>query len=243
MRANALVLCAAILSVALSGCVTSIFVDTTLTTREFACEALSEGHKPSLVIEARVDERTDLSPLDALAALRNAIADVGYRSPDSIEVRIVPVEDAPDVWDADAWSLELADHDGRQGLRTLHMVVYWVHDLPGTTTGMMLEPGVFAIDEGGLETKAGATGRPLQSVAVAALLHHAGHALGATNQGIPMQANHEGQPGHDADVASVMHHSLHHGADPTWAGVTYSNYTAALQADWAAAINDSLVCP
>ncbi len=219
-------------------------MDTTITTREFACGVLAPDGAIPVVIAVHVDERTEVSFLDAVETTQSAIADVAARSPDTIEIRIEPLENPPQEWDSIDWDVALQDHNPREGLRGLRLTIFWVQDMDGATTGEALAPGVVAISEAGLEAKAAATGRPVQAVAVAALLHHVGHALGAVNRGIPMQANHEGVPGHDSNETSVMHHSWHDAGDATWAhNATYDGYTNATRHDWTLALANPMVCP
>ncbi len=233
----------AVAALANSGCIAGIFVDTTLTTREFACAVLSDDAAETLILDVHVDESIDHSPLDAVGHLRRVLANTGDRTAASIEVRIAALS-GPLEWGPDDWESELQDHRAREGLQGMRLTIYWVAAMAGNSTGEPLIPGVVGIDHGGLVDKASATGRTIDEVASAALLHHVGHALGTVNRGIPMQANHEGQPGHDASEDAVMHHAWHDALDGHWAtNATYTNYSVNQQLDWRAALDNPQVCP
>lgn len=241
MRSIGVVAIALVVAAASSGCLADIFVDTNVTTREFACDALSDARVPELLLDVRVDESLALSPVAAVDHLRQVLGDLPSRSMESIGIRVTAIEAIPDAWDDDAWAEELDGHRVRDGLRSMRLTIYWVADLAGSGTGDLVAPGVVAIDVAGLQAKIRATDAPQENVTRGVLLHHVGHALGGVNQGIPMQANHEGAPGHDRNVSSVMHHGLHDANDPTWG--PYGGFDAAMRADWEAALNDPLVCP
>lgn len=232
---------------ALSGCFSDILPAGPLTKLEFICAVLDPDEAERVVVHAWVGEDVDLAFRDADRALLAEIERIGAREGDEVTLR---VEDGPAAprrgWNETSLREWWVDRPFASG-NEVHLHVLWVHSLGGGLASLTPAPGLVAVAQDAVREGAERMGRPEAEVARAVLLHAAGHALGAVNQGVPVQdtdlQEREGPPGHDPDPASVLHAGWEDAATMEWAAnATYSAFPAYLHADWDAAVREGGVC-
>lgn len=180
--------------------------------------------RQSLLI-IRLYEGAPDAPREALDLLADELSLAGGRDRASISIQTRQ-------WTTDAQTkAELAgqvpssflDNPQRAVLR-----IYWFNGTDGT--GGVVKPGTIALFANQL---------PLgENASRGTLLHHAGHALGLVNLGIPMQQNHEAPPphhGHVTDAQAVMQWGFE---IPGYAlaNAPYDSYGPAIRADLAGAV-------
>ncbi|MGB0651930.1 MAG: hypothetical protein ACPGQL_01915 [Thermoplasmatota archaeon] len=230
-------LAALLLAVGGAGCLQDWIAPAEATQRTVACAFLDPAAFTTVEVTLWAPEGGpgDLAATalqDALVALTDA-TDRPW-STLAVERRALP--DLPGAGDDNEalldWSNEL---DARIDGDLLRLDLLWqAHDAP-VEGGYVLAPGILVVDG------AAAASAPDTTRAASGLLRHLlGHALGAVNDGVPMQHNHEGAAKHDDDPDSVMHVSWHQpAAKPADAPLSYSD---AILADWAAAAGPEGVC-
>lgn len=231
---------------ALAGCFSEVLPAGPLTKLQFICAALDPQEADRLVVESWVAASVDLDVEDAQRALVAALGRLGAREGGII----LRQQDGP-AEPADGWNATRlrAWHDDRPFAsgNEVHLRVLWVSTLGNGRSILEPAPGLVAISQDAVREGAVRMGVGENDVARAVLLHAAGHALGAVNRGVPVQdpdiQEREGPPGHDPDPASVLHAGWEDAATMAWAAdATYDSYSAALRADWAAAVQPGGVC-
>lgn len=240
--AFALVLAAA----ALSGCFSEVLPVGPLTKLEFICAALDPQEAERFVVESWLGPGVDLDVEDAQRALVAALGHLGARDGDIVLRPEEGPREPRSGWNATglrAWQ----DDRPATGGNEVRLRVLWVRTLGDGRSSLEPAPGLVAVSQHAVREGAARMGVPENDVARAVLLHAAGHALGAVNQGIPVQdpdiQEREGPPGHDPDPASVLHAGWEDAATMAWAAnATYDAYGPALRADWAAAVQPGGVC-
>lgn len=213
---------------------------------EFACAVLDPGQAERVIVHAWVAEGIDLDTAAAHAALQAELQGIGGRS-GGVSLRTHDGPEAPrDGWDGEEvrrWTEELPFEFGDE----VHFHVLWVETLRFGRSVLVAAPGVVVVSDEAIREGATRMEADRDDVARAVLLHAAGHALGAVNQGIPVQdpdvRHREGPAGHDPDPASVLHASWEDAATMAWAAnATYDHYGPAVHADWDAAVQPGGVC-
>jgi hypothetical protein len=233
-----------LVALALSGCFSEILPGPT-TRLAFACAVLDRESAPRILLESWVAPDVDLPVVaieeDLMAELRllvepgNEVAREERR-----------MDEPPADWTPASVRKWLAS-EAILRLNTVRFHVVWAPELPDDATNQAVLPGVVVLSVQAIRDGAARLDRSEGEVARAVLLHAAGHALGAVNQGIPVQDPdlqvREGPPGHDPDPTSVMHAGWDSPATMRWAAnATYDRYPDAVRADWAAAVAPGGVC-
>jgi hypothetical protein len=199
----------------------------------------------AVVVESWLGPDAALDPAPLLARLVPLLANLTGRPPAAFSVALRQGPPVP----AGGWDqAKLAAEAGpflRQ--RTVTLRVLWVGSLAEPATGMVAGPGTVVVALDSVAAGAQRTGHPVDAAAFAVLLHQVGHALGATNQGVPVQdpdiQEREGPAGHDRDAAAVLNAAWDDARTMAWAGnATYDRFGAADLADWAAARRPGGVC-
>lgn len=234
------------LALVLPGCFSQILPAGPATRLEFACAVLDPGVADQVVIESWTERDVDLATRPALAALAAELGGIGDRG-SGVVLRVEDGRVAPPRggWDDASLRAWLEDRPFRASADPrLH--VLWAATLGGPSSAVV-DPGLVAVAQDAVRAGAGRLGVGEAEVARAVLLHAAGHALGAVNQGVPVQdpdlQEREGPPGHDPDPASVLHAGWEDPAAMAWApNATYDAYPARLHADWEAAVAPGGVC-
>jgi hypothetical protein len=231
----------------LSGCVSELISPTPMTTRRFACDALGDVH---LTVVVHIEPGLDFDPGVAVGALVEELARISPRDSSAIarSFKEGPGEPVSGWDDVALRGLANTAVDARDGLR-LH--VYWLRQIAANATGSLgsevtgrnIAPGVVVVAQRPIESGATRLNASLDEIATAVLLHYVGHALGAVNNGIPVQDVHierrENPPKHEAATDSVMHASWH--APATMRNIT-AQYSDAQVQDWQAAREPAGVC-
>lgn len=236
---------ALLLALALPGCVSEILPAGPATRLEFACAVLDPGRADGVVVESWREEGVGLATGSALDALAAELGRAGARD-GGVSQRDGGEAAAPrGGWD-DAALREWLDRRPFRASTDVRLHVLWAETLGGPAS-QAVDPGLVVVAQDAVRDGAGRLGVGEDDVARAVLLHAAGHALGAVNQGIPVQdpdlQEREGPPGHDPDPASVLHAGWEDPAAMAWApNATYDAYPARLHADWAAAVAPGGVC-
>jgi hypothetical protein len=230
----------------LSGCFQAILREGPRSTLDFTCALMDSVQDDRIVVESWRAAEVDLNVTPILRHLVAILANLTGRDPGlfSVDERAGP-DVPPGGWNRS----RLAQAAGpylRQ--RTVTLAVFWVASVgEWGPTGFLVAPGTVAVAMDNVAAGSARIGRPVAAVAQAVLLHEVGHALGQTNQGIPVQdpdiQDREGPPGHDRDPASVLHDAWDDAFKLAWAGnATYDGYPAPDLADWAAARSPGGVC-
>lgn len=245
---RALPLALAALAVAASGCFSEILPQAPVSTLAFACAAIDPGTVPRLRIVTYAEEGIVLPVAAATHVLESRLAELSGRDAQAIVQATLPAPEEP----KEAWNeTRLADWVRGEpfvGRGQVTLRVLWLEALgDGDQTGLVPAPGAVVLSQSAILAGAARTSHPADEVAVAALLHFTGHALGATNRGIPVQdpdiQEREGPAGHDADPASVLAVGWEDARTMTWAAnATYDHWPDAALADWRAAREDPGVC-
>lgn len=249
-RTGNLLAAALLVALASSGCLSGfseVLPTPPVSTLAFACAVL-DGDGVERVRLASYQEADGLDPSVALAALASEVALLAARPPGAVTVANRTLPEAP----AGGWNATTLGDWARQtpflnrNQVTLRILWLTVLDHPDQM-GLVPAPGAVALSQTALETAALRLNRSSDDVVRAALLHFAGHALGATNRGIPVQDPdlqvREGSAGHDADPASVLAAGWEDARSVEWvANATYDRYPGAAHADWHAARGPGGVC-
>lgn len=242
------VLLAAALAVAVPGCFSEILPQPPVSTLAFACAAIDPATMPHLRVLTYVGDDVGLQVEAATDVLEAALFNVSGRPPEGISRATLDAPAEPKGgWNESRLAAWVRDQPfvGR-GQVTLR--VLWVPELSDAhRTGMVPAPGAVVVSQAAVAEAAAATGHTRLEVATAVLLHYVGHALGATNRGIPVQdpdlQEREGPPGHDADPASVLAAGWEDARTVQWAAnATYDHWPDAALADWQAARGEHGVC-
>jgi len=232
----------------LAGCFQALLQAEPSTTLGFTCTLMDPTQADSIVLESWVEPGTWLTPANAstlLARFVPLLANLTGRPAGSISWSLADAPSPP----AAGWNrTNLAGQAGpflRQRVATMR--IWWVASLREPATGLVAAPGAVAVALDSVAAAADRIGHPRAEVAFGVLLHQAGHALGETNQGVPVQdpdlQEREGPPGHDKDPTSVLNAGWDDARTLTWAAnATYAGYPAADLADWAAARVPGGVC-
>ncbi len=247
-RSRALVLAVAAVTVAVPGCFSEILPQAPVSTLAFACAAIDPATAARLRIVTYVEDGVGLPVGAAIGALAQQLVNLSGRDPSSVAEASLPAPDEPKAgWNESRLAAWVRDEPfvGR-GQVTLR--VLWLRSFgDGEQAGLVPAPGAVVLSARAIEAGAQRMGRPVGEVTVAVLLHFTGHALGATNRGIPVQdpdiQEREGPAGHDADPASVLAVGWEDARTMAWAAnATYGRYPDAALADWQAAREESGVC-
>jgi hypothetical protein len=233
MRGRLLTLVAA--AVLLSGC-SDILPQGPGSRLEFACAVLDPDVAGRVVVHAWVADGIALDVEGAHQALGRELGRLGARD-GGVSFALHGLDEPSRGWD-DAtlrrWVDDLPFDLGDE----VHLHVLWTSSLGSGTALLVGPPGVVAIAADAVAGGAQRLNVSADDVARAVLLHAVGHALGAVNQGIPVQdaavAGREGPAGHDPDPASVLHAGWEDQRTMRWAAnATYDAYGQALRGDWA----------
>lgn len=254
------------LAVALGGCFSEILPGPPVSTLDFTCAVLDargvervriQSHGAPDSIDFTASKESTDSPgspdstgarATALAALAQEMMALAGREASQI---VVTEQEFPSAlegeWNASALT-QWAQDEAFLARNQVILYVLWFPALADATTlGLIPAPATVALSEGAIQLAAAHLNRTTEEVARAVLLHFAGHALGVTNRGIPVQDPdlqvREGTPGHDADPASVMADGWEDARTASWAAnATYDRYPDAAHADWQAARGPGGVC-
>jgi hypothetical protein len=247
-RVRPTALAALVVAVASAGCLSEILPDEPVSTLAFACAAIDPIVAPDLRIVSYTEDGIDIPTAAAIGVLADRLANVSGRDATFISVLQREAPEAPDSgWNDSRLTAWVRDEPflgrGQVTLRVLWLGTYG----DGTHAGLVPAPGAVVLSQEAIVTGAERLGRTTEEVATAVLLHFTGHALGATNRGIPVQdpalQDREGPPGHDADPASVMAVGWDDARTMAWAAnATYDHYPDAVLADWHAAREPGGVC-
>lgn len=215
---------------------------------EFVCAVLDPEVAERVVVHAwvaeEVPEAVDVEA--AHAALDRELRGIGARS-GQVSFQGHDGPEAPaSGWNASevrAWADDLPLDFGDE----VQLHVVWVPALRDGGSNLLAGPGLVAVATDAVMAGADRLGIQADDVARAVLLHAVGHAMGAVNQGVPVQgidlSAREGPAGHDPDPSSVMHVGWDRADTMAWApNATYASYGAATHADWAAAGQNGGVC-
>lgn len=234
-------------AVASAGCLSQIVPGPPPSTLAFACAAIDPATAPRMRVVTYVEAiGVDVdAPMQALAEQLRLVS--GRASQDVTPLRRAAPEAPEGGWtdaELEAWVRD----EPFLGRDQVTLRVLWLPTLEdGNVTGWVPAPGAVVLSASAIESGAARLHRPEAEVATAVLLHHVGHALGATNRGIPVQdpdlQEREGAPGHDADPGSVLAVGWETVPTMAWAAnATYDHYPAAALADWQAARESEGVC-
>ncbi len=236
-------LVAVALSLVLSGCVAELLAPPATTVLSFACAVLDPVRAQAVVLESW--GAMPGSP-EAVAALRDELVRLTGRPAEAVTVRVQDEPEFPgavaDAAGVVAWGREHAFLEGD----SVVFAILWLPSLGGNATGAS-GPGVVAVAADAAEALAGRLGRPPAEVARVLLLHHAGHALGLVNRGVPVQdptiQDREGSPGHEPDPASVMNGGWEDARTASWSrNATYDRYSDGVAQDLQGAAAPDGVC-
>lgn len=241
-------LAVAALALATAGCFSEILPGPPVSTLAFACAAIDPETAERMRIVTYTGEGIVLDlrrPTDALSVQLALVSgrDAGLTSH---LVRTLP-DEPQGGWNETRLSAWVRDEPflGR-GQVTLRIL--WLERLgEGNGTGLVAAPGAVVLSQAAIRDGAARLGRGEGDVATAVLLHFAGHALGVTNRGVPVQdpgiQEREGPAGHDADPASVLAFGWEDARTMAWAAnATYDRFPDAALADWQAAKAPGGVC-
>ena len=247
-RRTAWALASVALLVALPGCFSEILPQAPVSTLAFACAAIDPATAPRLRIVTFADEDATVPVAAATDVLALRLAELSGRDTASVIEASLPAPDEPEAgWNESRLAAWVRDEPfvGR-GQVTLR--VLWLESFAdGHLAGLVPAPGAVVLSQQAILSGAARTGHPVGEVTVAVLLHFVGHALGATNRGIPVQDPdlevREHPAGHDADPRSVLAVGWEDARTMAWAAnATYDHYPDAALADWQAARADTGVC-
>lgn len=236
------------LATALPGCFSEILPQAPVSTLAFACAAIDPAVEPSLRIVTYVADGVDLPVDDATDVLAQQMQVVSGRQPDAVSRATLDAPAEPrQGWNESRLAAWVRD-EPFVGRDQVTLRVLWLARLgDGNQTGLVPAPGAVVLSAPAIVSAAAASARSPREVATAVLLHFTGHALGATNRGIPVQDPdlqvREGPAGHDADNRSVLAAGWEDARTVEWAAnATYDHWPAAALADWQAAKTERGVC-
>lgn len=235
-------------STLLVGCVTELLEDEQTTVRTVSCAVLDPTAQPVLLSLHR-EAGGRRVPLDALWAVAHELEGRGFGDGrfSAVESDLLEHDGAWTVDELASWAAD-AEVLGADAVR-LH--VLWVgafDDADQVHTVRVVAPGVVAVSEAAVQAGAERSGRSETFLARALLFHVVGHALGAVNQGIPLNgtdpAAQEGPAGHEPDPDSVMNVAWERVTTlpPAGGNATYAHYSDAVVDDWRAAWAPGGVC-
>ncbi|HUR62330.1 MAG TPA: hypothetical protein VM286_08225 [Candidatus Thermoplasmatota archaeon] len=228
-----------------SGCFQALLQAPGSSTLGFACAMMDPVQADGVQVESWIDPRVSLDARPWALRLVGVLANATGRSPSAFAFRHEVGPPPPQ----DGWNrTNLADAATSfiHG-RTVALRILWVESVAEEATGMVAGPGNVVVALDSVQAAALRIGRPVGDVAFAVLLHQVGHAMGATNLGVPVQdpdiQDREGPPGHDKDPASVLNAAWDDARTVTWSdNSTYDRYPAPVLADWAGARGPGGVC-
>lgn len=230
-----------------AGCFSEILPTGPASTLAFACSAIDPQTTPRLRIVSYVDHDRHPHAEAATSVLEQRLAFLSGRDPAAITRAERDAPSEPDGgWDEarlEAWVRD----EPFLGRDQVTLRILWLDDLDGNRTGLVPAPGAVALSGAAIAAAARRVDASPLQVTAAVLLHHVGHALGATNRGIPVQdpalQERESPAGHDADPASVLNAGWEDARTVRWvANATYDRYPDAALADWQAARAPGGVC-
>ena len=241
-------LAALALALALPGCFSEILPQGPVSTLAFACAAIDPATAPRVRILSYAGDGVTLAtgPATGLLALR--LAELSGRDPSLVAASSLPAPDEPGAGWSETRLAEWVRGEPFLGRGQVTLRVLWLEGVgDGHRAGLVPAPGAVVLSQQAIVAGAARIGHPPDEVAAAVLLHFAGHALGATNRGIPVQdpdlQEREGPPGHDADPRSVLAAGWEDARTMAWAAdAAYDRYPDAALADWQAARADAGVC-
>jgi hypothetical protein len=227
------------------GCFQALLREAPSSTLAFTCAMMDPVQDDAVVVESWRGPDLALNVTPLLARLVPVLANLTGR-----DARLFSVgEQAGPPVPVGGWDRARLEAEAGPYLRqrTVTLRVLWVGSMADPATGLVAGPGTVAVALDSVAAGAQRMGRPVESVAFAVLLHQVGHALGETNQGVPVQdpdiQEREGPPGHDKDPAAVLNAAWDDARTMAWAGnATYDRFSAADLADWAAARGPGGVC-
>lgn len=246
MRAQAWTLLAIV--VASAGCFSEILPGPPVSTLAFACAAIDSDTVQRLRLVSYVADGVDLDVAPATGALAQQLRELSGRDDSTMSLLI---QDAPEEpkggWTEPALAAWVRD-EPFLGRNQVTLRVLWLDSFgDGHQTGLVPAPGAVVLSQVAIEDGARRLGEDAAAVATAVLLHFAGHALGATNRGIPVQdpsiQEREDPAGHDADPASVLAVGWEDARTMAWDPATaHDRWPDAAHADWQAAKAPGGVC-
>ncbi|HET6398021.1 MAG TPA: hypothetical protein VFH47_00525 [Candidatus Thermoplasmatota archaeon] len=243
-RSIPLAAAAAVLLLALSGCVSNILAPPAGSARDVACRLLRVEDNPLAVLSLEVTPDAPPVPASALEEVAQALRNATGRTPQELRTQVAaaPADAGVDEDTIRAW----AQRRSNAAPGTLMLRVLW-HGARSDETGTQAAPGALAVSGAAVLSAASRLERPPEDVARAVLLHHLGHALGVVNRGIPVQnpaiQEREASAGHEPDLASVLAEGWERASTAVWVpGATYDRYSEQVVADWRAA-RDGGACP
>jgi hypothetical protein len=229
----------------LAGCLQGLPGAGPATTLAFTCAVLDPVQSDSVLVEAWTGSGAGEPWPGVAARVAAALAEATGR-PGAFRAAVREGPPPPEEgWNRTTLQEWARGQDTlRQRVATLRLL--WQPG-EGNATGTLLSPGVVLLAPEPVRAAAERLGRPEREVAIAVALHHAGHALGLVNEGVPVQERdiqeREGPPGHDRDPASVFHAGWEDARTALWAAnATYDRYPASAAADWRAARQPGGVC-
>ncbi len=234
-------------SVALGGCVGELLTEEEATVRTFACAVLDETDARPVLLGLHRERGVQRVPVGALGALADHLADAGFAARDRYAVVESTLLEEPGPWTPEvlqAWAQEAVVLDAE----AVRLHVLWVDDFADGegTTVLHVAPGVVAVSETAVQEGAERLGRSEDFLARVLLYHVVGHALGAVNQGIPLNGtdptSQEGMPGHESSPESVMHHGWERVTTLPRTDAPYDAYSGDVLDDWRAAVAPTGVC-
>ncbi len=241
-------LAAVALTAALAGCFSEILPVPEVSTLAFTCAVLDRDEVERVRIQSAVAPTSQLPRAAALAALAGQVVQLAGRAPGQVVLAERDAPAAPETgWNASTLA-EWARGEAFLTRNQATLRVLWLEALDDPSRmGLVAAPATVALSEAAIASAAARLNHSSDEVARAVLLHFAGHALGVTNRGIPVQDPdlqvREGTPGHDADPASVMADGWEDARMASWAAnATYDRYPDAAHADWQAARGPGGVC-
>jgi hypothetical protein len=228
-----------------AGCFQAILQAPGSSTLGFTCALMDPVQADGVVVESWLDPRSGMDVRPLAEGLLPVLANLSGRPSSAFSVRH-EVGPAPPAGGWNRTNLAGAASSFIHG-RTVVLRIQWVESMAEEATGLVAGPGNVVVALDSVQAAASRLGRPPATVAFAVLLHQVGHALGATNQGIPIQdpdiQEREGPPGHDKDPASVLNAAWDDARTATWSdNSTYDRFPAPDLADWAAARAPGGVC-
>lgn len=219
-----------------------------VSTLDFVCAILDARGVERVRLASYSQEGVVVDPTLALRGLEGELAVLSGRPASGIDI----IEQGAPATPAGGWNGTTLALWGRENpfltRSQVTLRVFWLLTLDHhDAMGLVAAPGVVALSETAIEAAALRLDQSNEAIARVALLHYAGHALGATNLGVPVQDPdlqvREGTPGHDADPASVLAAGWEDARSAVWiANATYDRYPDAAHADWLAARGPDGVC-
>lgn len=226
----------AVLLVSLSGCFSELLDDNRVTVRTFACAVLDADDGRPVLLELHRERGVQRVPLEALDGIADFLAREGFGPRDRFEVRESTLLEGESGWSAEAlraWARDAAVLDGD----AVRLHVLWVGSFEDEApTALLVAPGVVAVSEAAVAAGAARLERSEDFLARVLLWHVVGHALGAVNQGIPLNgtdpAAQEGPAGHEPDPRSVLYAGWDRVSAMPRTNTTHDGYSEGVVDDW-----------